>query len=744
MLLALLIFGCPQPSSGDDGPTIDDADGDGFAVDVDCDDSNPDAFPDAPEKCDSVDQNCNGSLDDNLRLNFYIDADGDGFGTLNGSVLACEASPGYVANADDCDDAEASVHPGATEICNFIDDNCDKVADDVETTWFTDADGDGFGDPNSGEFTCVPLENQVIDGTDCNDGDAAENPGAAEACDGTDNNCDGRADVGTTDFWYSDSDGDGFGNPLEKSETCDPEPGWVLDGSDCRPSDGDSFPGALERCNDVDDDCDTYVDEDFEADGDGYVSLECGGDDCDDHSSMVNPGVFELCEDGLDNDCDGRDSHCDYHGESSLADANAKVYSDTAAYDTARLIIAGDANNDGIDDALVATHYADGYKGGAYLVHGPLSGTAALQDVGYALKPGGSDNYAGRSIGMADVNDDGYLDFGVGAPDGTEKEWIVFGPIAADISLDDADIIYTGRYGSETGHGGVLADVNGDGIGDAVIGAYEDDTGGTAAGTTFISYGPLTAGDYSVRSSYDAALIGDAGSYAGRYVRAGGDVDGDGMGDVLLAAPYSSKAKPYAGAVYLVAGGQTGDIAIDASADAIFLGETPSDYAGEELDMGDTNGDGYADVVIGSYNNGAGSGVGAAYLSLGPCSGTVDLVSTDVVIEGDSVGHYFGIGLGIADTDGDDSGELVIGAIGDGGGIGGGGAAYLYFGPLSGSLGPADAEAIFYGSIAGEGAGEGIAFGDMDGNGQLDVLIGSPTESSGGSTAGAFYVMNNY
>lgn len=744
MLFFALLVACTPEGVDTASSVAGDADGDGFATD-DCNDEDASIFPGAPEVCDGVDQNCNGSLDDNLRINFYLDADGDGYGTTRGAVLACQAEQGYSDNPDDCNDADSAIHPGASEVCNGIDDDCNGQPDEAETTWYDDADGDGFGNPETGTFTCTPLEGQVILGTDCNDADAAIHPEATEVCDGDDDNCDGRADVVTVSTWYSDSDGDGYGNPLEYETTCDPLVGWVQDGRDCRPSDANAHPAAEENCNDIDDDCDGLIDEDFEADGDGYVSVECGGDDCDDHNSIINPGVFETCEDGLDNDCDGRDNNCDFDGEMSLADADSFVYSSTAAYDAARLIITGDANNDGVDDALVAVNYADGYKGGAYLVYGPFAASSAMQDVGYALKPGGTDNYAGRSIGLADVDGDGVLDVAVGAPDGTEKEWIVFGPITGDVSLDDADITYSGPYGSETGHGGVLADVNGDGVGDAVIGAYEDTLGGSASGTTFIQYGPLSAGDFNIRTSYDAAIIGDSpGAYAGRYVRAGGDVDGDGMGDILASAPYSSAAAPYAGAVYLVAGGVSGDVDLGTDAEAIFLGKTPSDYAGEELDLGDTNNDGYADVVVGSYNNGAGSYFGAAYLTLGPCTGTIDLDSTDVVIEGTSASQQFGLGLGIGDTDGDGSGELLVGAIGDSGGTRTAGAAYLYFGPLAPGLTPSDADAVFYGNSANETAGEGIAFGDMDGNGQLDLLIGAPAESTGGASAGAFYVVNNY
>ena len=117
------------------------------------------------------------SIDDNTGVvTFYRDADGDGYGNSSGPTLqSCSAPEGYVNNNDDCDDGNAAIHPGAPEICDGKDNNCDGLVDEG-----FDTDGDGY---------------TVCEG-DCNDNDASVYPGATEVCDNKDNNCNGQIDEG--------------------------------------------------------------------------------------------------------------------------------------------------------------------------------------------------------------------------------------------------------------------------------------------------------------------------------------------------------------------------------------------------------------------------------------------------------------------------------------------------------------------------------------------------------------------
>ncbi len=157
-----------------------------------------------------------------------VDADGDGFDT-----------------SSDCDDLNAAVNPGATEVADGLDNDCDGTVDEG-TGGGPDSDGDGYS-PAAG---------------DCDDGEKLVHPGATEVCNGRDDNCDGTADEGiTADTWYADADGDGFGDPGTGITQCSGPAGYVHDNTDC-----------------------------------------------DDGSAAVHPGATEVEADGIDQDCDGTDA----------------------------------------------------------------------------------------------------------------------------------------------------------------------------------------------------------------------------------------------------------------------------------------------------------------------------------------------------------------------------------------------------------------------------------------------------
>ena len=264
--MLLLLLACS--GSGDDGPQCEtetywiDADKDGFGDPDqpfeacalanglslngdDCDDTKVSVWPGAPEDdcTDPVDYNCDGSVG-------YADADGDG-------SPACE----------DCDDSRAETRPNATELCNGIDDDCDGLIDYFaadEQTFTRDRDSDGYGGVDA-ETTeaCEAEEGWSATADDCDDSDPAIHPGAEETCDGVDQDCDDNIDDNATDApaWYPDTDGDGYGG-TEVLRECTKPSGYVSDSSDCDDDDDEQFPGAEERCNDEDDDCDGIIDGD--------------------------------------------------------------------------------------------------------------------------------------------------------------------------------------------------------------------------------------------------------------------------------------------------------------------------------------------------------------------------------------------------------------------------------------------------------------------------------------------------
>jgi hypothetical protein len=160
---------------------------------TDCDDTNARRHPGLEEVCDGIDNDCDGSTDENLMRIFYRDADGDGFGDPDNHTRACEAPRGYVANNTDCDDRNAQRNPNRRELCDGIDNNCNgRVDEGVLTTFYRDSDHDGFGNPNNRREACEAPRGYVANNTDCDDRNAQRNPGLEEQCDGIDNNCGHR------------------------------------------------------------------------------------------------------------------------------------------------------------------------------------------------------------------------------------------------------------------------------------------------------------------------------------------------------------------------------------------------------------------------------------------------------------------------------------------------------------------------------------------------------------------------
>lgn len=154
----------------------------------------------AEDPCNGVNTSC-GSLTVTVEIPtlWYADADGDTYGDAGVSSLACDAPVGYVADATDCNDGNSAVNPGATEVCNAIDDDCEGGIDEglVFSTWYADGDGDTYGDAGTSVSTCDGAPGgYVADATDCNDESAAVNPGATEICNTIDDNCDGNTDEG--------------------------------------------------------------------------------------------------------------------------------------------------------------------------------------------------------------------------------------------------------------------------------------------------------------------------------------------------------------------------------------------------------------------------------------------------------------------------------------------------------------------------------------------------------------------
>lgn len=254
-----------------------DRDGDGFgnasettvaftppsgysALSADCNDTAAAIHPGATELCNYTDDNCDGILDSLLYSVFYADADADGYGSPMDSMFACFAIPGFADNRTDCNDTAASIHPMAVEQCNSIDDNCDGIFSDPQLTYYVDLDHDGFGDLSDSILSCVMLEGFVMNHTDCNDLDTLINPAVTETCNGIDDDCNGTSDDVLT-YYYLDNDSDGFAGSPELIATCNIPSGYSTIQEDCDDEQPFVFPGAMDVCNGIDDNCNAVIDE---------------------------------------------------------------------------------------------------------------------------------------------------------------------------------------------------------------------------------------------------------------------------------------------------------------------------------------------------------------------------------------------------------------------------------------------------------------------------------------------------
>jgi hypothetical protein len=306
----------------------------------DCNDDDATVNPGKKELCGNAkDDDCNGKQDEPGAANcidFWPDADSDGWGSGEGNCLCGPTGTYTVKKGGDCDDQSPKISPAALEVCNGQDDDCDGNTDEADAVgcvkFWADSDGDGFGKTDDSACLCKPdAKYKATQGGDCDDANPKASGGSKETCDGADNDCDGQTDEagaqGCKDA-FTDGDGDGFGSDKSKACLCPAQSaGKAGKGGDCDDGNAKVNPAAKEVCNGVDDDCNGVTDDEkadgctiwlYDEDGDGYGVLAqakclCGaqkpwstqkGEDCDDTDPAVKPKAQELCN-GKDDDCDG-------------------------------------------------------------------------------------------------------------------------------------------------------------------------------------------------------------------------------------------------------------------------------------------------------------------------------------------------------------------------------------------------------------------------------------------------------
>ena len=680
----------------------------------DCDDGDPEIHPEAEELCDGIDNDCDELVDDDdpevEGESWYADADDDGYGDADSLVVACEPPFGHVADDTDCDDTDGDIHPFADERCNGLDDNCNGVEDDSaidQSTWYIDSDGDTYGDDSSTVQACEQPSGYADNADDCDDSEASTYPGADEDCSsGVDSNCDGyTGDV--------DNDGDG-------SSACD----------DCDDSDASVYPSATETCNGQDDDCDGLVDDDDsdldtstattwypDSDGDGWgdedsptISCEAPtgylevGQDCDDTDDDVRPDAWELCNDGLDSDCDGGSDDCEHDlGSVGIAIAGSN---------SAGTSVAGGSDLDGDGTSELILGGTGGTGGAVYIGTGPTTASGSFSG---ATWTGGAGADAGSALAEpGDTDGDSLDDLLVSGP-GAEEAYLLMGPVSTSGALRSADVLFEAdSSGDDLASAIAGGNLDGNAWGDVVLSA--PGAGGTltpGAGAVYVFEGPLTASSTLTEADADGTIEGgSAGRQLGTALGVV-DTDGDGTGELVVQG-YTTVLTSIQG-VY-VFDRPTGSLD-EGDADAVISGNGSNADLGSVVAGGDLDGDGYEDLVLG----GPDTSQGRAWVFLGPITTDLGVANADWTLSGESSADEAGASLAVVDDlDGDGTSELLVGAPG-------GSVAYLLFGgAVSGSTALADADALFVGASAADEAGSGVAgTGDLDGDGRTDLLIGA-------------------
>ena len=448
---------------------------------------------------------------------------------------------------------------------------------------------------------------------------------------------------------------------------------------------------------------------------------------------------------------------------------------------------AGDVNGDGLADLIVAAARADATgdnSGRSYVVFGKADTTAVQLSAvaggtgGFSIDGASEYDYAGGSVsGAGDVNGDGLADLIVGAdrtgPNGSGRSYVVFGKAdTAGVQLSavasgvggfplDGAASYEGSGGSVSGAG----DVNGDGLDDLVVGAGRADPSGYNSGRSYVVFGKADTAAVELSAVASGVggfvLAGAADSdYAGASVSGAGDVNGDGLADLIVGAYGADANGEDSGRSYVVFGkADTAALALSAVAAGqggfALDGETAFDESGFSVsEAGDVNGDSLADLIVGAVGADAnGSGSGRSYVVFGK-SDTASVQLSAVasgaggfVLDGAAAFDLAGVSVsGAGDGDGDGLADLIVGAaVADDDYAGRG---YVVFGKADTAGVQLSAVSTGVGGFAleGEAAYDYAGFslstaGDVNGDGFSDVIVGAFGADPNGEDSGRSYVV---
>ncbi len=449
---------------------------------------------------------------------------------------------------------------------------------------------------------------------------------------------------------------------------------------------------------------------------------------------------------------------------------------------------AGDVNNDGLDDLIVGASGDDpngnDLSGASFVVFGKTNGTVVeLSDVdagngGFTINGVGASDRAGVSVsGAGDVNGDGLADLIVGAnrddPNASDSgaSFVVFGKAnGTTVELSDIDagtggFVINGVSNSDFSGESVSSagDVNGDGLADLIVGARYDDPNGQKSGASFVVFGK-TSGVAVELSDIDAGNGGftingvSAEDQSGISVSDAGDVNGDGLADLIIGAHRDDPNGSYSGASSVVFGKTTGTTVELSDIDAgnggfVINGVSASDSSGFSVSTaGDVNGDGLDDLIVGARFDGNG---GVSFVVFGKANGTtVELSDIEAgnggfAINGANNGDQSGWSVSNAgDVNGDGLADVIIGAYRADPNGNFSGASHIVFGKTNGTLvelsdvDNGNGGFVINGVSADDRSGDFVSSaGDVNGDGFTDLIVGAFLDDPNGASSGASFVV---
>jgi hypothetical protein len=596
------------------------------AKSADCEDGNKNIHPNAIELCDNnVDENCDGITDNALEAKlWYLDADKDGYGNPLITKSACAGSKGYVADKTDCDDGNTAVHPNATEQCkDNIDNNCNGITDtDTKvSTWYLDADKDGYGDANQSKQDCAQPPGYVENTTDCMDSNVLVHPGATEICsNGTDENCDGSVNQcvwsgeiailqaaniffeGDKSFFFSESfvvcdlNQDGFQDVIVGS------PNFFTPGSSKKgkisvylgPFKGESKI-AMEITGQANSRLSASLACFTTATGATWVAIGAPGttEAGEDQKSQGSTYVFR---DTLLKSTTIQDADLVVTGSMSgiLLGSSVAFIADQTQDEKPELVIGAPGFPNALGNNVGATLFFDGSKTGSFTDQAALTTLVGTQSL----------SKTGTTFASANLNQDANTDFLIAAPKSTVGSktnagslFVQLGPLVGNTQLDKPFMRIDGTTTfANTGTSFCSGfDFTGDAIQDIVIASPGDDSKSVAA--TISIFTATKGGTFTLLDANVTLSSKDIGDHMGRSISCT-DLNKDGIGDLLVGIP-GAPSLSVPGQTAVLYGPLNKNAILQSIATTFIFGDQPSGAFGWMVhSTPDLTGDGIDDLFV--------------------------------------------------------------------------------------------------------------------------------------------------